>query len=82
LPDVVASISFALYAPAGTPRAIIELLNRETNKALQDAAVIRGIRALGGTPEGGTPARLAASLDEDKVRWQRLISSLNLNLSD
>jgi tripartite-type tricarboxylate transporter receptor subunit TctC len=82
LPGVAASISFALYAPAGTPPAIIDILNREANKALNEPSVIRGIRLLGGTPEGGTAERLAAILQEDRVRWQKLISSLNLDLSE
>jgi tripartite-type tricarboxylate transporter receptor subunit TctC len=55
-PGVVSATDYALYAPAGTAREIIMLLNREINAVLQlselrEKLAAQGIEAVGGTPE-------------------------------
>lgn len=56
LPGFVSSVWFAFYAPAGTPRPIIEKLNTAINRILQEPEVAAqfskgGMKAGGGTPE-------------------------------
>lgn len=55
-PDIVGSAWNGLVAPAGTPRPILDLLNKEMMKILQrpetsDQFVKLGMQAIGGSPE-------------------------------
>lgn len=59
----------AIYAPQGTPRAIVDLLSAETVKALNDPAVRNRLLALGLVPGGSTPEHLGA--ETRKVHAQR-----------
>ena len=48
----------ALLAPAGTPRAIINKLNREVTRILDMPEIQQKLRALGAEPAPGTPEQL------------------------
>jgi tripartite-type tricarboxylate transporter receptor subunit TctC len=55
----------ALFAPAGTPQEIVEKLRRETLIALQSAAVLEKLAALGVQPTPMTPAEFAAQIERE-----------------
>jgi tripartite-type tricarboxylate transporter receptor subunit TctC len=63
---------FALFAPAGTPPAIVSRLNGESNKALSLAEVREKIAAAGSDPIGGTSDELARFLANDIAKWTRV----------
>ena len=63
---------FALFAPAGTPAAIVARLNAESNKALSLAEVREKIAAAGSDPIGGTSDELARFLASDIAKWTRV----------
>ena len=63
---------FALFAPAGTPAAIVARLNAESNKALSLAEVREKIAAAGSDPIGGTSDELARFLANDIAKWTRV----------
>jgi tripartite-type tricarboxylate transporter receptor subunit TctC len=63
---------FALFAPAGTPPAIVSRLNGESNKALSLAEVREKIAAAGSDPIGGTADDLAKFLANDISKWTRV----------
>ena len=63
---------FALFAPAGTPAAIVSRLNAESNKALSLAEVREKIAAAGSDPIGGTSDELARFLASDIAKWTRV----------
>jgi len=48
----------ALYAPAKTPRAVIDKLNREVAAALKQPEITQRLHAIGMEPAPGTPAEL------------------------
>ncbi|MGE4239976.1 Bug family tripartite tricarboxylate transporter substrate binding protein [Ramlibacter sp.] len=64
----------ALAAPAKTPPAVVAVLNREANKALQDAALRRQLAELNVTPAGGTPQQLRQLLSSEIGRWSEVIA--------
>ena len=72
------SLRYGLVAPAGTPRAIVERLNKALNAALADEAVIKRIRHEGAEPVPLTPAQYAADIDKEEIRWAALIKELGL----
>ncbi len=71
--DVVASAWIGLVAPAKTPPAIIERLNREFVAAMKDPAVVEKLRAQYMDPNPGTPAEFAAYMQEELKRWTPVI---------
>jgi tripartite-type tricarboxylate transporter receptor subunit TctC len=78
LPGFDVSLRYGLVAPAGTPRAIVERLNRELKAALADPAVQKRLRHEGAEPTPMTPEQYAADIDRDEKRWSSLIKELGI----
>jgi tripartite-type tricarboxylate transporter receptor subunit TctC len=72
-PDVVGNGWFAMYAPAKTPAAQVEEINRALNKALASPEVRERFAALGLEPGGGTPADLQKTMADDTRRWGPIV---------
>lgn len=60
-------------APAGTPRQIVDRLNREINAILQAPDVKPRIEAVGWDVAGGTPEAFAAFMAAERKRWQPVV---------
>jgi tripartite-type tricarboxylate transporter receptor subunit TctC len=73
VPGVVSYTDYALYAPAGVPREVIALLNREVNAVLRDADLQAKLAGQGIEVAGSTPEALAAELAEEFVKWAKVI---------
>lgn len=71
---------FAVMGRAGTPRAVIDRLNGEVNKALQADDVKARIAVEGGTILGGTPEQLAEQLATDLAKWRRVVKEAGVKL--
>jgi tripartite-type tricarboxylate transporter receptor subunit TctC len=69
---------YALYAPAGTPKDIIAILNRETNVVLQQPDVRAKLAAQGIDVAGSTPEALYAELMEELAKWSKVIRNANI----
>jgi tripartite-type tricarboxylate transporter receptor subunit TctC len=69
---------FGIFAPAGTPRAVVERLNAEMNRILADAAVRERFRGLGFEVTGGTPAEFMAVMQSESQRWSKVIREANV----
>lgn len=78
VPGFEGSGFLALVAPAGTPRAAIDVLNGATEKALADADVRKRISDLAGIPMGGSPEKLGEFLRADVAKWARVIQAGNV----
>jgi len=71
--DVEATAWIGMVAPAKTPPAIIERLNREFVAAMQDPAVAEKLRAQYMDPRPNSPAEFAAFMQEELKRWGPVI---------
>jgi tripartite-type tricarboxylate transporter receptor subunit TctC len=78
VPGFIVTQWYGLAAPAGTPRAIVERLNREVNKTLQAPDVIARLSADGAEPMGGTPAQFAAHLKSERDKWAKVIKDTGI----
>lgn len=72
-PDAVGQGWFAMYAPAKTPAAAIDEINKALNKALAHPEVRERFASLGLEPGGGTPADLQKTMQEDTKRWGPIV---------
>jgi tripartite-type tricarboxylate transporter receptor subunit TctC len=73
LPGFEVEAWFGLLAPAGTPVAIINRLNREIIRALNDPDTRDRLLALSAVPAPTTPAEFAAVIDADIARWAKVV---------
>ena len=69
---------FALFAPAGTPAAIVQRMNVESDRILQQADVREKIAQAGSEPVGGTPEAFAKFLADDIAKWRRVIPAAGI----
>lgn len=68
-----------MIAPAGTPAALVDRMQVEATRVLQDPAVIQRIRTAGQTvPDPNTSAQFAEYIRRDLDRWSRLANDLKI----
>ena len=80
LADFVVEGWWALYAPARTPPAVVERLNRAVNGLLADAEVLDGLRAQGVEPLGGSPERLEAMTRDEVAKWRGVVQAARIQV--
>ena len=64
---------YGMLAPAGTPPAIVDRLNREVVRIVHLPDVTEKIRSDGSEPVGSTPAQFAAHIKAEVEKWRDLI---------
>jgi tripartite-type tricarboxylate transporter receptor subunit TctC len=69
-----------LFAPAGTPPAIVARLNAEVNKVLQMPEVREKISDGGASPVGGSPEEFAAFVRAEYAKWGRIVKDSGVKL--
>jgi tripartite-type tricarboxylate transporter receptor subunit TctC len=75
-PGFEANNYWCLYAPAGTPKDIMQKLHGATAQALAQADLQDHFLAGGLTPVGSTPEALAARVAVDSAKWKKVIATL------
>ena len=75
LPGYEVNTYFGLFAPPGTPREIVQRLQREASAAVQSADVKERFASQGAEPVGGTPEALSALIRTETAKWKRVIEA-------
>ncbi len=75
VPNVDLAIWVGAYAPAGTPRPIIDRLQRELKAVVNQPEVMEKMVAQGQTPVGNTPEEFLANVRADFPKWDALIKA-------
>jgi tripartite-type tricarboxylate transporter receptor subunit TctC len=73
-----ASTTYALFGPAGVPKAIVARLYDELKKALDSAEVQDKLRKAGVEPKMGTPEQITKMLAERTPQWAEVITSAGI----
>jgi tripartite-type tricarboxylate transporter receptor subunit TctC len=81
LPGFEAVLRYGVLAPAGTPRPIINRLNKELRVLVMTDEVKARINAEGGDPIISTPEEYAADIAREATKWGGLIRKLNLRVN-
>jgi tripartite-type tricarboxylate transporter receptor subunit TctC len=76
--DFDVSSWYAVMAPAGTPKSIVEKLHAELVKALAQPDLKSRLQALGAEPIGDSPDEFAKVLHDDLARWKRVIQDAKI----
>ena len=69
-----ATFWYGLLAPAGTPPAIVNRLNRDLRQALVDPEIARPVQAQGLNPAPSSPQEYAARIKADYAKWKKIIA--------
>ncbi|MPT40714.1 MAG: tripartite tricarboxylate transporter substrate binding protein [Achromobacter sp.] len=68
-----ASSWFGLLAPAGTPPAVVDKIQRDVAAALQLPAVRAQLQAQGATPSGNTPDQFKQFMAQETAKWAEVV---------
>ena len=66
---------FGFFAPAKTPKAIVDLLNRSLNQALTSPDVAERLTKLGMDPAPSTPEEFGRTLAADYAKWGPVVKA-------
>src|SRR5262249_1092496 len=78
LPGYEVLLRYGLVVPSGTPRPIIERLNKELRTVLATDEMRARFATLGAEPLPSTPGEYAADIASEETRWSTLVKSLGL----
>jgi tripartite-type tricarboxylate transporter receptor subunit TctC len=73
VPGYEASSWFGMAAPAGTPTAIVDKLNREVNAGLADPTIKARLDDMGGMVLAGSPAEFGKLIVDETAKWGKVI---------
>jgi tripartite-type tricarboxylate transporter receptor subunit TctC len=80
VPGYEASAFFGFGVTKGTPREVVDTLNREINLGLKDAGLLAKLRDLGGLPVAGTPADFGKFLEAETAKWEKVVNAGKLSV--
>ena len=80
MPGFESVLHYGVLAPAGTPRPIVDRLNKELRALVDNEQVKQRIQAEGGDPMTSSPEEYAADIDREETKWSALVRKLNLKV--
>jgi tripartite-type tricarboxylate transporter receptor subunit TctC len=70
---------YGLVAPAGTPAALISILNQETQRFVNTPDFRARVELLGLEPASDTPQAFQALIERDAAKWAEVIKTYNVH---
>ena len=80
MPGFEAGAWQGIMVPANTPKAVVQRLNAEINKALQSAEVKERLALQGAEPLGSTPEEYGAYVKKELARWAAVVKATGVTL--
>jgi len=78
VPGFLSTNWLAFFAPAGTPKPIVQKLNESFQKAFQNPTVVANLRKQGMEIHGGPPSALSEVIDRDMKYFGDIIKAGNI----
>ncbi|MES2413648.1 MAG: tripartite tricarboxylate transporter substrate binding protein [Pseudomonadota bacterium] len=69
---------FSIYAPAGTPAAVVEKINGDINRIVVTPELVARFADLGVYPKTGTPKQLGEFVAEQRGLWKKVVTDLKI----
>ncbi len=79
LPRFDVSAWTGLFVPAGTPAAVIDRLNAETRKILDDQKYVALIHSMGTDVTASSPQEFGEFVRDDVARWKKVIDNAGIS---
>ena len=80
VPGYEASAFFGFGVTHGTPKEIVDLLNKEINLALKDPSMLAKLKDLGGIPMPGSAADFGKVMASETEKWEKVVRAANLSI--
>ncbi len=80
VPNVNVNQWYGLFAPAKTPKPIVDRLNKELNAVLKDKKNEKKIEDQGAEVEISTPEQLKALVQSEVIRWKKVVSTAKITV--
>jgi len=80
LPGFESAAWFAVVAPPGTPKQIVEKINADINEALRDPGVAKRMVGMSAETVGGSTEDTAKYFRAEVDRWHKVIKAANVKL--
>lgn len=77
-PDFEVVTWFGLFAPAGTPSAVVDRLNREVADAIRVPKIKKQLNDLGAEPVSNSPAEFSKLVKTDRDRWAKVVKATHI----
>ena len=71
---------YGIFAPAGTPQDIVQRLNREILRVMNQPAVMEKVSGIGLENFTSSPEGLATMLSEDLARYAPIVKQANVTV--
>jgi tripartite-type tricarboxylate transporter receptor subunit TctC len=69
---------YAMFAPAKTPKAVVDQLNKALNQVLSDKDIVKRIEDHGADVQTSTPDELRSLVAKELVRWKGVVQQAKL----
>ena len=69
---------YGLFAPAKTPKAVVDRLNKELNATLAEKNVVKKIEEQGADVETSTPEQLKSLVQKELARWRGVVAAAKI----
>ncbi len=73
IPDFVVPLWYGLFAPAGTPRDVVNRLNAELTKVMKSPEINERMMTLGWDPVTNTPEEFTAQIKAESAVWADVV---------
>ena len=80
LPGFESAAWFAVVAPPGTPKQIVEKINADINEALRDPGVAKRMAGMSAEIVGGSTQNTAKYFRSEVDRWHKVIKAANVKM--
>jgi tripartite-type tricarboxylate transporter receptor subunit TctC len=71
--DYETSTWYGLWAPKGTPAAVVDRLAKAAQAALRKPEVIAQYRRMGAEPVGSSPAEFRRYMQAEEKKWAQIV---------
>jgi len=80
MPGLEAGTWYTVLAPAGTPKTVIAVLNKQINATLAEPVFRKRVMDMGLTIMGGTPADVTTYIASESKRWSEVVRSAGVKV--
>jgi|SRR5579862_1476246 len=71
-----------LFAPAGTPRPIVDKLAAEVKHVFEEPDVVKALTQVGGLPDPMTPDAFAAFIASERPKWREVVKASGVHIDE
>jgi tripartite-type tricarboxylate transporter receptor subunit TctC len=71
-----------LFAPAGTPRPIVDKIAAELKHAFEEPDVVKALTQVGGQPDPMTPDAFAAFIASERPKWRDVVKASGVHIDE